>query len=121
MPPLRLIWMTRSMAEATSERATESLNPEPDRTSRLTIRLLRATCGLEAWSVVMVPSWPVLAAWSITAAAGGSRISPTMMRSGRIRRAATIRSSWEMMLVSSALDRVRDCSEMMWRLDRESS
>ena len=44
-----------------------------------------------AWMVVMLPSWPVFIAWSMSSASG-PRHSPMMMRSGRIRRAFRTRS-----------------------------
>ena len=46
---------------------------------------------LSAWIVVREPSWPVVMAWSMSKAAA-SRHSPTMMRSGRWRRALVTRS-----------------------------
>ena len=44
-----------------------------------------------AWTVVMEPSWPVFMACSMSSASG-PRDSPTMMRSGRIRRVLITRS-----------------------------
>ena len=42
--------------------------------------------GLLAWPVDIEPSWPVFMAWSMSSASP-ERHSPTMIRSGRIRRA----------------------------------
>ena len=41
--------------------------------------------GLFAWPVDIEPSWPVFMAWSMSRASP-ERTSPTMMRSGRMRR-----------------------------------
>ena len=46
--------------------------------------------GLPAWRVVRRPRWPVLAAWSMSSTSR-PRTSPTMMRSGRMRRALRTR------------------------------
>ena len=51
----------------------------------------KASRGLLAWTVVMPPSWPVFMACSMSRASP-LRTSPTMIRSGRIRRALTTRS-----------------------------
>jgi hypothetical protein len=48
-------------------------------------RRFRASRGVLAWRVVRLPSWPVFMAWSMSTASG-PRTSPTMIRSGRIRR-----------------------------------
>ena len=48
-------------------------------------RRTRHSCGLLAWMVDIEPSWPVFMAWSMSRASP-PRHSPTMMRSGRIRR-----------------------------------
>ena len=50
-----------------------------------------ASRGLLAWIVVKLPSWPVFMACSMSSASS-LRTSPTMMRSGRIRRALTTSS-----------------------------
>ena len=47
--------------------------------------------GVFAWIVVSEPSWPVFMAWSMSTVSG-PRHSPTMMRSGRIRRVFRTRS-----------------------------
>ena len=52
---------------------------------------LRASRGVLAWIVVRLPSWPVFIAWSMSRASA-PRHSPTMIRSGRIRRALRTRS-----------------------------
>ncbi len=49
---------------------------------------LRASLGVFACTVVSEPSWPVFMAWSMSTASS-ERTSPTMIRSGRIRRALT--------------------------------
>ena len=49
-------------------------------------RRYSASRGLLAWIVVKLPSWPVFIACSMSSASS-PRTSPTMMRSGRIRRA----------------------------------
>ena len=56
----------------------------------VSIRLI-ASFGLLACTVVMLPSWPVFIAWSMSSVSA-ARHSPTTMRSGRIRRALTTRS-----------------------------
>ena len=50
-----------------------------------------ASRGLLAWTVVSEPSWPVFMACNMSSASS-PRTSPTMMRSGRIRRALITRS-----------------------------
>ena len=52
---------------------------------------LMASFGLLAWTVVMLPSWPVFIAWSMSSVSP-ARHSPTTIRSGRIRKAFTTRS-----------------------------
>ena len=52
----------------------------------MTSRRLMASRGLLAWIVVSEPSWPVFMACNMSSASS-PRTSPTMMRSGRIRRA----------------------------------
>ena len=47
--------------------------------------------ALLAWTVVIEPSWPVFMAW-IMSSASAPRHSPTMIRSGRMRRAFFTRS-----------------------------
>ena len=51
--------------------------------------------GELAWPVVIEPSWPVFMAWSMSSASP-PRHSPTMMRSGRMRRA--LRTSSRMVI-----------------------
>ena len=53
-------------------------------------RLMASRVSL-AWMVVMLPSWPVFIAWSMSSVSG-PRHSPTMIRSGRIRSAFLTRS-----------------------------
>ena len=53
-------------------------------------RLIASRVSL-AWIVVMLPSWPVFMAWSMSSASG-PRHSPMMIRSGRIRSALRTRS-----------------------------
>ena len=50
-----------------------------------------ASRALLACTVVIEPSWPVFMAWSMSSASA-ARHSPTMMRSGRMRRAFLTRS-----------------------------
>ena len=54
-------------------------------------RRYSASRGVLAWTVVRLPSWPVFIACSMSSASS-LRTSPTMMRSGRIRRALTTSS-----------------------------
>ena len=49
--------------------------------------------ALLAWIVVIDPSWPVFMACSMSITSS-PRVSPTMMRSGRIRRALRRQSRW---------------------------
>ena len=53
-------------------------------------RLIASRVSL-AWIVVMLPSWPVFMAWSMSSASG-PRHSPMMIRSGRMRKALRTRS-----------------------------
>ena len=46
-----------------------------------------------AWIVVIDPSWPVFMAWSMSMTSS-PRVSPTMIRSGRIRSAFLRQSRW---------------------------
>ena len=47
--------------------------------------------GVLAWAVVSDPSWPVFIAWSMSSASP-PRHSPTITRSGRIRKVALMQS-----------------------------
>jgi hypothetical protein len=62
---------------------------------------LSASRGVLAWTVVIEPSWPVFMAWSMSSASA-DRTSPTMMRSGRMRRAFLTRSRIATLPVPSA-------------------
>ena len=57
--------------------------------------------GVLAWPVDIEPSWPVFMAWSMSSASP-DRHSPTMMRSGRMRRA--LRTSSRIGIAPLALD-----------------
>ena len=54
---------------------------------------LSASRGVLACTVVSEPSWPVFIACSMSSASA-PRTSPTMMRSGRMRRLLRTRSRW---------------------------
>ncbi len=54
-------------------------------------RRIRASSALFAWTVAREPSWPVDIAWSMSSVSP-PRTSPTMMRSGRMRRELRTRS-----------------------------
>jgi hypothetical protein len=56
-------------------------------------RRLTASRGLLAWIVVIDPSWPVFIACSMSMTSS-PRVSPTMIRSGRIRSAFFRQSRW---------------------------
>ena len=64
----------------------------------------RASRGVLAWTVLIEPSWPVFMA-CIMSKASEPRTSPTMMRSGRIRRELRTRSRWRDL--AAALERRR--------------
>jgi hypothetical protein len=53
----------------------------------------QASRALLAWIVVIDPSWPVFMACSMSITSS-PRVSPTMMRSGRIRSAFRRQSRW---------------------------
>ena len=82
---MRLMCTTRLTAEATCWRIARS---GMFRLAMATIvsRRYSASRALLAWTVVRLPSWPVFIACSMSSASS-PRTSPTMMRSGRIRRA----------------------------------
>src|SRR5574341_1405696 len=82
----------------------------------ITSRRLMASRGLLAWMVVSDPSWPVFIAWSMSSASA-PRTSPTMMRSGRMRRLLITRSrcvirarleAYDVVLAQQELGRVLD-------------
>src|SRR5207253_3119506 len=85
IPPRRRdCWTIRWIADPmVSRMAREGRSWPAWRTS--VSRRTRASFGLLAWSVDIDPSWPVFMAWSMSRASP-PRHSPTMMRSGRIRR-----------------------------------
>ncbi len=61
--------------------------------SSIDSRRVRESRGVLAWMVVSEPSWPVFMAWSMSKASV-PRTSPTMIRSGRMRRLLRTRSRW---------------------------
>ncbi len=86
----RVCWITRSMALATCSRMARIGRSKPARSTIVSTRC-RASRGLLACTVEIDPSCPVFIAWSMSSAAA-SRISPTTIRSGRIRSALRTRS-----------------------------
>src|SRR6476619_5986157 len=72
----------------------------------------RASRGVLAWTVVSEPSWPVFMACSMSTVSG-PRHSPTMMRSGRIRRVLRTRSRIVTWPLPSMLDG-RDSRVITW-------
>jgi hypothetical protein len=68
--------------------------------------------GEFAWVVVSEPSWPVFIAWSMSRHSP-PRVSPTMIRSGRMRRAFRTRSRMVYSPLPSMLGG-RDSSETTW-------
>ena len=86
----RVIWMIRSTALQICSRMARSGRSMPA-ISTMVSRRASASRGVLAWMVVSEPSWPVFMAWSMSSASP-PRHSPTMMRSGRIRRAFLTRS-----------------------------
>ena len=83
------MWTIRSMAEA-SWRWIE-VTGRSAAISTSTSRRSITSRALLAWTVVIEPSWPVFMAW-IMSRASPPRHSPTMIRSGRMRRAFFTRS-----------------------------
>ena len=73
--------------------------------------------GLLAWPVDIEPSWPVFMAWSMSSASP-ERHSPTMIRSGRMRRALRTSSRIGIAPLPSMLggrdSRVTTCSWRSW-------
>jgi hypothetical protein len=82
---MRSTWMMISIAATICSRIARSGNSVPA-ISTIVSRRESESRGELAWVVVMPPSWPVFMAWSMSSASG-PRHSPTMMRSGRMRRA----------------------------------
>ena len=78
------------MAEATCSRMARVGRSMPA-ISTIVSRRARASRGVLAWTVEIEPSWPVFMAWSMSSASP-PRTSPTMIRSGRMRRALRTRS-----------------------------
>ncbi len=76
--------MTMSSAPDTCSRMARTGRSTPAMRTIVSRRASESR-GLLACSVVIEPSWPVFMAWSMSSAAP-SRISPTTMRSGRMRR-----------------------------------
>jgi hypothetical protein len=88
----RVIWTTTSMAELICWRIALSGSCRPAMAT-IVSRRARASRGELEWIVVSDPSWPVFMAWSMSMASS-PRTSPTMIRSGRIRRALITSSRW---------------------------
>ena len=80
----------RSMADATCSRMARVGRSMPAIKTIVSMRD-KASRVLLAWTVVIEPSWPVFMAWSMSSASS-PRHSPTMIRSGRMRRALRTRS-----------------------------
>ncbi len=97
---MRETCMMRSRAEAICSRMARIGRSKPAISTIVSMRLM-ASRGLLAWTVVIEPSWPVFMAWSMSSASA-PRTSPTMMRSGRIRRAFLTRSRMATVPVPSA-------------------
>src|SRR5664280_56669 len=86
VPSLSRDWCTiRSTAEETCSRIARSGRSTPAMSTMVSSRESMSR-GLFAWPVDIEPSWPVFIAWSMSSASP-PRHSPTMIRSGRIRRA----------------------------------
>ena len=81
----RAIWMSRSKALEICSRMARCGSSTPAVSTSVSSRD-RASRGVLAWIVVSEPSWPVFIAWSMSRVSG-PRTSPTMIRSGRMRRA----------------------------------
>ncbi|MBM2829156.1 MAG: hypothetical protein HW408_1688, partial [Actinobacteria bacterium] len=87
---IRESWMTTLSAEPICSRIALDGRSNP---AMRTIVSMRERASLQefAWMVEMEPSWPVFIACSMSSASP-PRTSPTMIRSGRIRRALRTRS-----------------------------
>ena len=91
-PPLRREACTTSVMPAAdvvpddADREIDARSSRPSSPSGV-----RASRALLAWIVVIEPSWPVFMACSMSQTSG-PRTSPTMMRSGRMRRLFRTRS-----------------------------
>ena len=72
------------MAEAICSRMARTGSSKPAISTIVSSRLMASRAVL-ACTVVIEPSWPVFMAWSMSSASA-ARHSPTMMRSGRMRR-----------------------------------
>ena len=81
----RWIWTSRSNALAICSRIARWGSSTPAVITSVSSRA-SASRGEFAWIVVSEPSWPVFIAWSMSRVSA-PRTSPTMMRSGRMRRA----------------------------------
>ena len=81
----REIWTSRSNALAICSRIARSGRSTPAVSTSVSSRE-SASRGEFAWIVVSEPSWPVFIAWSMSSVSA-PRTSPTMIRSGRMRRA----------------------------------
>ena len=97
----REIWTIRSNAAAICSRIARKGRSTPAVSTSVS-RRARASRGVLAWMVVSEPSWPVFIAWSMSSVSA-PRTSPTMIRSGRMRRelrtSSRIRTSpWPSML-----------------------
>ena len=97
---MRDTWRIRSMAEAICSRMARTGRSKPAISTIVSRRLMASREEL-ACTVVIEPSWPVFMAWSMSSASA-ARHSPTMMRSGRMRRAFLTRSRMATWPVPSA-------------------
>ena len=86
----RLMWTSRSMADAACSRMARTGRSMPAMSTIVSSRA-SASRGELACSVDSEPSWPVFIAWSMSSASP-PRTSPTTMRSGRMRSALRTRS-----------------------------
>ncbi len=97
--PVRATCTTRSSDELSWSR-TAAIGRSRPAESTITSRRRRASSGELAWHVDSEPSWPVFIAHNMSTASG-PRTSPTMIRSGRMRRA--LRTSWRIVVAPSAV------------------
>ncbi len=89
-PTSRATWTTRLIEAATCFRITQTGRSKPAMPTIVSSRV-SASRGVLAWIVVRLPSCPVFIACSMSRASP-PRHSPTMIRSGRMRRALRTRS-----------------------------
>ena len=106
----------RSTAEATCSRMARSGRSTPAIRTIVSSRDSMSR-GLLAWPVDIEPSWPVFMAWSMSSASP-ERHSPTMIRSGRMRRALRTSSRIGIAPLPSMFggrdSRVTTCSWRSW-------